>query len=129
MRIPEYVCQKWDGADAEPHPGDGSRSVRTEGAPRKQAAFGKPGIEPKWTHGNKDGVGTAYSGSSRLWFTIFCGVVTEVFYPTIDRPQLRDIQYLISDGKTFVHEEKRLWSAKNTPPESARYWQWAATLG
>ena len=73
----------------------------------KQAAFGKPGIEPKWTQGNKDGVGTAYSGSSRLWFTIFRGVVTEVFYPTIDRPQLRDIQYMTSDGQTFVHEEKR----------------------
>jgi glucoamylase len=73
----------------------------------KRAAFGKPGIEPKWTHGNKDGVGTAYSGSSRLWFTIFRGVVTEVFYPTIDRPQLRDIQYMATDGRTFVHEEKR----------------------
>src|SRR5215467_13418318 len=73
----------------------------------KQAAFGKPGIEPKWTQGNKDGVGTAYSGSSRLWFTIFRGVVTEVFYPTIDRPQLRDIQYMTTDGETFVHEEKR----------------------
>jgi glucoamylase len=73
----------------------------------KRAAFGKPGIEPKWTQGNKDGVGTAYSGSSRLWFTIFRGVVTEVFYPTIDRPQLRDIQYMATDGRTFVHEEKR----------------------
>src|SRR5262245_2506398 len=72
-----------------------------------RAAFGQPGIEPRWTHGNKDGVGTAYSGSSRLWFTLFRGVVTEVFYPTIDRPQLRGIQYLITDGKTFVHEEKR----------------------
>ena len=107
MRIPEYVSQEWDGADAEPQPGDGSWSMRMDDARRKRAAFGKPGIEPKWTQGNKDGVGTAYSGSSRLWFTIFRGVVTEVFYPTIDRPQLRDIQYLISDGKTFVHEEKR----------------------
>ena len=70
-------------------------------------AVGKPGAEPKWTHGNKDGVGTAYSGGSRIWFTIFRGVVTEVFYPTIDRPQLRDIQYMATDGKTFVHEEKR----------------------
>ena len=78
-----------------------------EQARGKRAAFGKPGIEPKWTQGNKDGVGTAYSGSSRLWFTIFRGVVTEVFYPTIDRPQLRDIQYIATDGKTFVHEEKR----------------------
>jgi len=70
-------------------------------------AFGKPGIDPKWTHGNKDGVGTAYSGDSRIWFTLFQGVVTEVFYPTADRPQIRDLQYLVTDGKTFFHEEKR----------------------
>jgi len=27
----------------------------------QRVAFGKPGIEPCWTQGNKDGVGTAYS--------------------------------------------------------------------
>ena len=32
---------------------------------------------------------------------------TEVSFPTIDRPQLRDLQYLITDGKSFFHEEKR----------------------
>ncbi len=76
-------------------------------AQSSRVAFGKPGNEPKWTHGNKDGVGTAYSGASRIWFTIFRGVVTELFYPTVDRPQLRDIQYMVTDGETFVHEEKR----------------------
>ena len=35
------------------------------------------------------------------------GIVTEVSFPTIDRPQLRDLQYLITDGKSFFHEEKR----------------------
>jgi glucoamylase len=70
-------------------------------------AFGKPGIEPRWTHSNKAGIGTAYSASSHLWFTLWNGIVTEVYYPTIDRPQLRDLQFLITDGKTFFHEEKR----------------------
>ena len=70
-------------------------------------AFGKPGIEPRWTHSNKDGVGTAYSSSSHLWFTIWNGIVTEVYYPTIDQPQIRDLQYLITDGSTFFQEEKR----------------------
>jgi len=70
-------------------------------------AFGKPGIEPRWTHSNKSGVGTAYCASSHLWFTIWNGIVTEVYYPTVDRPQLRDLQYLVTDGKTFFHEEKR----------------------
>ena len=70
-------------------------------------AFGAPGIEPRWTHGNKNGVGTAYAASSRIWFTLFGGIVTEVYYPTVDRPQLRDLQYLVTDGKSFFHEEKR----------------------
>src|SRR5215813_13661063 len=73
----------------------------------RKVAFGHPGLEPRRTHGNKDGVGTAYSGESRIWFTIFQGVVTETYFPTVDRPQLRDLQYLITDGKTFFHEEKR----------------------
>jgi glucoamylase len=70
-------------------------------------AFGKPGIAPRWTQGNKDGVGTAYSATSRAWFTLWNGVMTEAYYPTIDRPQIRDLQYLVSDGATFFHEEKR----------------------
>lgn len=70
-------------------------------------AFGKPGIEPRWTHSNKDGVGTAYAASSDLWFTLWNGIVTEVYYPTIDRPQLRDLQLLITDGESFLQEEKR----------------------
>jgi glucoamylase len=70
-------------------------------------AFGQPGIEPRWTRSNKAGIGTAYSASSHLWFTIWNGIVTEVYYPTVDRPQLRDLQFLATDGKTFFHEEKR----------------------
>ena len=70
-------------------------------------AFGWPGIEPRWTHGGKDGVGTAYAASSRIWFTCWNGILTEVYYPTVDRPQLRDLQYLVTDGKSFFHEEKR----------------------
>ncbi|MBP2677262.1 MAG: glycoside hydrolase 15-related [Deltaproteobacteria bacterium] len=73
----------------------------------RNEAFGGPGIPPRWTHGAKDGVGTAYASSSRLWFTLWNGVVTEVYYPTVDRPQLRDLQFLITDGESFFHEEKR----------------------
>ena len=78
-------------------------------------AFGAPGIEPRWTQASKDGVGTAYSTSSLVWFTIWKGAMTEVYHPTIDRPQIRDLQYLISDGKTFVHEEKSHLQTKVAP--------------
>jgi glucoamylase len=35
------------------------------------------------------------------------GCITEVYYPTIDEPQIRDLQFLVSDGKTFFHDERR----------------------
>ena len=73
----------------------------------KGSAFGQPGIEPRWTHGDKDGVGTAFAASSRIWFTLWNGVITEVYYPTVDRPQIRDLQFLVTDGETFFHEERR----------------------
>ena len=76
----------------------------------KNQAFGAPGIEPRWTHANKAGVGTAYSTSSRVWFTVWNGIVTEAYYPTVDKPQIRDLQYLITDGKSFFHAERDLHS-------------------
>ena len=55
----------------------------------------------------KDSVGMAYSASSRIWYTISHGILNEIYYPTIDRPQTRDMEFLLTDGETFVHEEKR----------------------
>lgn len=69
--------------------------------------FGKPGLSSSWSTGAKEAVGTAYSVASRVWFTLADGIVTEIYYPTIDRPQIRDFQFLVSDGETFFHEEKR----------------------
>ena len=53
-------------------------------------AFGAPGLEPRWT-------------SSRVWFTMSHGTLNEVYYPTIDRPQTRDMELLFTDGETFFH--------------------------
>src|SRR5215470_2369960 len=70
-------------------------------------AFGAPGVEPRWTSSEKDAVSTAYSASSRVWFTVSHGTLNEIYYPTIDRPQTRDMELLFTDGETFFHEEKR----------------------
>jgi glucoamylase len=71
------------------------------------SAFGAPGNEPRWTNSDKDGIGTAHTTGSPLWFTISRGILTEMFYPTVDRPQLRDLQFLFSDGNGLFLEEKR----------------------
>ena len=55
----------------------------------------------------KKGVGTAYHTSCRLWFTLSHGIVNEIYYPHVDQPNTRDFQFLITDGETFCHEEKR----------------------
>ncbi len=70
-------------------------------------AFGSPGMKPRWTSSVKDAVGTAYAASSRIWFTCSHGILNEVYHPTIDRPQVRDMEFLVTDGETFAHEEKR----------------------
>jgi glucoamylase len=71
------------------------------------AAFGHPGISPRWTRSSKEGLGTAYSTASRVWFTLSHGILNEVYFPTVDSPQIRDLEYLVTDGETFFHEEKR----------------------
>jgi glucoamylase len=78
--------------------------------PRRAA--GGPGIEPRWTHGAKLAVGTAYSTSSRVWYTHDAGCVTEVYYPTVDTPQIRDLQFLFTDGETFFHDERRNFTSE-----------------
>src|SRR6202162_2289153 len=93
-------------------PRQSRQEMKPANKPKRMEAFGWPGIEPRWTHGGKDGVGTAYAASSRVWFTFWNGIVTEVYYPTVDRPQLRDLQYLITDGESFFHEEKRHLKSK-----------------
>ena len=70
-------------------------------------AFGRPGMPPRWTSSSKEGVGTAYSTSSRVWFTISHGILNEIYFPTIAHPQIRDMQFLVTDGESFFHEERR----------------------
>ncbi|HEX3720033.1 MAG TPA: glycoside hydrolase family 15 protein [Verrucomicrobiae bacterium] len=70
------------------------------------AAFGAPGIEPRWASSAKEGFGTSYHTSCRLWFTLSHGIVNEIYYPFVDQPNTRDFQFLITDGETFCHEEK-----------------------
>lgn len=65
------------------------------------------GHKPVWSTAQKDCVGTAL-GQARLWFTIGQGIVTEVFYPRIDIPQIRDLGFIVADDQGFWQELKAL---------------------
>jgi glucoamylase len=91
---------------------------------QKSPAFGGPGMEPRWTRSAKEGIGTAYHTSCRVWFTLSHGIVNEIYYPNVDRPNTRDLQFLITDGETFCHEERRdLEHRLEYPEKSVLYYR------
>lgn len=84
-------------------------------------APGRPGLPAHWASAQKSGVGTSYEAYdldgrysalsetapiSRVWFTLADGILTETYFPTIDTAQSQQTELLISDGKTFLEEEK-----------------------
>ncbi|PZR83397.1 MAG: glycosyl hydrolase [Stutzerimonas stutzeri] len=61
---------------------------------------------PTWTSSAKDVVGCSL-GAARLWFTLGYGIVNEVYWPRVDLPQIRDLGFIVADGKGFWAEVKR----------------------
>ncbi|PTN08255.1 glycoside hydrolase family 15 protein [Nitrosomonas aestuarii] len=77
-----------------------------------QAAFS----HSTWAPAGKDIVGTSL-GSSRLWFTAAEGIVTEIYYPRVDIPQIRDLGFIIADDKGFWVELRRLGNYRVNLPK------------
>src|SRR5512137_2842460 len=90
----------------------GHQSRRTGGPVNEQSipagiAPASSVVCPTWAPAAKDAVGTAL-GTSRLWFTVAQGIVTEVYYPRPDIPQLKDLGFIVGDGIRFWVELRRL---------------------
>ncbi|MBT3983152.1 MAG: hypothetical protein HOE90_17495 [Bacteriovoracaceae bacterium] len=71
------------------------------------SAFGRPGMVPTWASAKKVQIGTSFERKSKLWFTNTDGILTETYFPQIDRPQIKDSQIIVSDGKSFFADEKK----------------------
>ena len=71
-----------------------------------ETASGGPGGAASWTTGNKLAVGTSADTGSKIWFTVARGITSEVFYPRLDVPNMQDMQYIVTDGSTFVDLER-----------------------
>ncbi|HEX5619942.1 MAG TPA: glycoside hydrolase family 15 protein [Solirubrobacteraceae bacterium] len=68
-------------------------------------APGAPGAVANWTPGDKDGFGTARPLASKVWFTLQGGELSEVYAPDLGTPSFRDLQFVVSDGRTFSERE------------------------
>ena len=64
------------------------------------AAHSSMGQDAHWPTAAKNGFGTSMTLASKVWFTLADGVMTEVFYPTLDVPNVQTLQFQVStDGK------------------------------
>ena len=70
------------------------------------AAPGAPGGSSSWTTGAKQGVGTATTAASKVWYTLADGVLSEVYYPQVDVADVQDLQLIVTDGSTFTDLER-----------------------
>jgi len=76
-----------------------------EAASSSSSAPGAPGDPAVWTPADKDGFGTSKTTDSKVWYTLNNGELTEVYYPDLGTPSVRDLQFVVSDGATFAERE------------------------
>jgi len=69
-------------------------------------APGGPGEPHNWTQGDKDGFGSSTSLESKAWLTLNDGELTEVYYPDLGTPSARSLEFVVSDGGSFVERER-----------------------
>jgi glucoamylase len=76
-----------------------------EAASSSSSAPGAPGGPAVWTPADKDGFGTSKTTTSKVWYTLNNGEMTELYYPDLGTPSVRDLQFVVSDGQTFAERE------------------------
>jgi len=59
-------------------------------------APGGPGAPPRWGPGRKQAFGTSPGVSSKVWYTLANGNLSEVFFPSLDRPALHELRFLVA---------------------------------
>ena len=75
------------------------------GSPPAATAPGAPGASATWTTGAKQGVGTATTAESKVWYTLSQGTLAEVYYPRVDVANSRSLELIVTDGRSFADLE------------------------
>jgi glucoamylase len=68
---------------------------------------GAPGAVSHFDLARKDCFGTARNTTSKVWFTVAGGVLSDVYYPTIDNTNVETLRYVVTDGSTFTDVQGR----------------------
>ena len=70
-------------------------------------APGGPGALSHFDLARKDCLGTARNTTSKVWYTVAGGILSDVYYPTIDNTNVETLQYIVTDGATFTDLQAR----------------------
>ena len=54
------------------------------------------GKDARWESAGKTAVGTSNTLESKVWFTLRAGVLTEVYYPTVDVGNSRVLEFAVT---------------------------------
>ena len=82
-------------------------AVGADVASAQQAAPDGPGVLSRYDLARKDCVGTAANRTSKVWYTVADGVLSDVYSPTIDNTNLQSLRYIVTDGSTFTDVQGR----------------------
>ncbi|HTP02759.1 MAG TPA: glycoside hydrolase family 15 protein, partial [Anaerolineales bacterium] len=82
-------------------------SLHVAALPALSAASDGPGSLSHYDLARKDCAGTARNTGSKVWFTVANGVLSDVYYPTIDNTNVETLQYAVTDGSTFTDLQTR----------------------
>src|SRR5918911_1638417 len=85
-----------------------SSGAHAQSFAKTEEAPGAPGHDAHWSSADKNGVGTSVSLESKVWFTLSGGVMSEVYYPTLDVPNIRLLQFVVAgaDRRRVETEEE-----------------------
>ena len=82
-------------------------SAAAQSTPADATATDGPGAVSHQDQSRKDCVGTARNTTSKIWYTIADGVLSDVYAPTVDATNVETMQYLVTDGSTFTDLQTR----------------------
>jgi Glucodextranase, domain N len=83
------------------------------------SAPGAPGTMSYFDLARKDCVGTARNTTSKVWFTVADGLLSDAYWPTVDATNVHTLQYLVSDGGTGGGSDPHPVSPENAGGNSA----------
>jgi glucoamylase len=78
-------------------------------------APGAPGSESYFDLARKDCVGTARNTTSRVWFTVADGVLSDTYWPNVDATNVHTLQYVVTNGSSFTDLQTRDMSYRVIP--------------